>query len=106
MTVVKQISAQDLQQKMQQQEVFLIDVRMPNEREVCDIGGVLMPLPEFGQHLEQIPRDKPVVLYCKLGGRSMQAAEFLIQQGYEDVWNLDGGILAWIAEVDSSLNSY
>jgi rhodanese-related sulfurtransferase len=54
----------------------------------------------------EVPRDKPVIVHCKLGGRSAQAVEFLQGKGYSNVKNLAGGILRWIDDVDLSLNKY
>jgi len=53
-----------------------------------------------------VPRDRDVVVHCKLGGRSAQAVEFLKSRGYTRVRNLAGGILRWIDEVDPSLPKY
>lgn len=80
---------------------FLLDVREPFEWEEANLahmGAVLVPLREVPERLHEIPRGRPVVVYCRSGGRSMEAAAFLADQGYEDVINLEGGILA-VAEL-------
>lgn len=87
-------------------EMDLIDVRQPFEREICHIGGKLIPLNEFLQSLHQIPRDKKIVLYCKKGFRSEQAAQLLVQARYPEVYSLAGGILDWIDQVQPELMKY
>lgn len=79
-------------------DVILIDVREQWEYEEKHIPGVnLIPLNTVPQNLDQIPTDKTVVLTCRSGNRSGQAASFLRQQGYDNVHNMEGGILAWEA---------
>ncbi len=76
---------------------FLLDVREPFEWEeanLAHLGAVLMPRREVPGRLDEIPRGRPVVVYCRSGGRSMEVAAFLADEGYDDVANLDGGILA------------
>ena len=75
---------------------FLLDVREPMEWQMMNLahmGAVLMPMGEVGDRLEEIPRDRPVVVYCHSGVRSLEVAKMLAAQGYEDVRNLEGGIV-------------
>ena len=84
----------------------LIDVREPSEHAICHIeGATLVPLGQLMSHLAGIPTDRPVVVHCKVGGRSAQATAMLRQKGF-DAHNLAGGILAWIDRVDPSLTRY
>lgn len=76
---------------------FLLDVRESFEWEEANLahmGAVLVPLREVPERLHEIPRGRPVVVYCRSGSRSMEAAALLADQGYDDVINLEGGILA------------
>ena len=74
----------------------LIDVREPEERSVFHIGGTLIPLPEIMEHLDEIPQDGPVVLYCKMGVRSQIAIQRLEDRfGWTHLYNLAGGLEAW-----------
>ena len=76
---------------------FLLDVREPMEWEMMNLahlGAVLVPMREVPGRLEEIPRDRPVVVYCHTGVRSLEVAKLLAAEGYEDVRNLDGGIAA------------
>jgi adenylyltransferase/sulfurtransferase len=88
-------------------ELFLLDVREPHEWAIGHIeGAILVPLGELPRSLGSVPRDQDVVVYCKGGTRSSQAAGILVEAGYARVENLLGGILAWRAEVDPSIPRY
>lgn len=90
----------------QGKSIQLIDVRQPDEREICDIGGVLMPLPDFVACIPELDKHKLTVVYCRSGGRSATACRMLKAAGFEHVINLEQGILGWIEQVDGSLMSY
>ncbi len=88
-------------------DLFLLDVREPHEWAIGTIEGAeLIPLGEVLHSLDRIPRDRDVVVYCKGGTRSAQAADLLVANGYQRVENLLGGILAWGADIDPSLPRY
>jgi sulfur-carrier protein adenylyltransferase/sulfurtransferase len=87
----------------------LIDVREPMEWQLVRIPGALhIPRGQLAEPdaLAGIPKDTPIVLHCKSGARSRQALLALREQGYLDLHHLDGGILAWIDQVDPSLPRY
>ena len=98
----------ELKKKMDaKDDFFLLDVREPNEFQIGRIpGSTLIPLGEVPQRVNEIPRDKEIVVHCKMGGRSAKAATFLRQQGFKNVKNLTGGILAWSDKVDPSVPKY
>ncbi|NOX61934.1 MAG: rhodanese-like domain-containing protein [Chloroflexi bacterium] len=74
----------------------LIDVREPDEYAQVRIpGSRLIPMSELQQRLNEIPRDREVILYCRSGNRSGQVLRFLARQGYDQVFNLNGGIIDW-----------
>ena len=74
---------------------LLIDVREQNEfDEVRISGSTLMPLSEFSEIYQNIPKDKNIVVQCRSGARSAKATDFLLENGYQAV-NMAGGILAW-----------
>jgi rhodanese-related sulfurtransferase len=78
----------------------LVDVREPDEyEEVRAEGAVLVPLGDVVDRMGELPRDRPLLLICRSGARSLRAAEFLAGRGF-DVANVAGGTLAW---VDASL---
>ena len=76
-------------------EVFLLDVREPDEHEELAIpGSTLIPLGSLQRRLSEVPKDRQVIVYCAVGGRSARATHFLRQNGVEAA-NLHGGIIAW-----------
>jgi adenylyltransferase/sulfurtransferase len=92
-----------------EREFELVDVREPGEREVVSIPGArAIHLDRFreGTAAEELPRGIPVVLMCKSGVRSGEAAALLAGAGRGDVANLTGGVLAWVRDVDPSLPVY
>ncbi len=99
---------QELKRRIDAKEDFyLLDVREPNEFKIGRIpGSTLIPLGEVPQRVNEIPRDKEIVVHCKMGGRSAKAAAFLRQQGYKNVKNLKGGILDWSDKIDPSVPKY
>lgn len=106
--MVKIIEPKELKQMLDSgKELQLVDVREPFEREIAEIGGELVPLKEIGQSADKIRRDVPVIVYCRSGGRSERAVrELEAKGGFDNLYNLRGGILAWIDEVDPSLSKY
>ena len=85
--------------EMQKAGAFLVDVRTPAEvAEGMAPGAANIPLQEITQRLAEFPKDKDVVVYCRSGKRSMAASQFLIDNGYEHVFNVVGGFLAFPAK--------
>ena len=77
-------------------DVVILDVREQSEYDAGHIPGVtLIPLNDVSNRLNEIPKDKPVIVTCRSGNRSGQATDFLRQQGYTNVHNMTGGINAW-----------
>ena len=75
---------------------LLVDVREPSEFAMVRIeGAVLMPLSTFGVRFSELPRDRPLLLQCAVGGRSATATAHLLASGYSDVTNVAGGIVGW-----------
>lgn len=76
-------------------KVYLLDVRTPEEfRERRLEGARLIPVDQLSRRIREIPGDRPVLVYCAVGSRSSQAANYLARQGFE-IYNLFGGIYAW-----------
>jgi rhodanese-related sulfurtransferase len=81
---------------LQAQGTLFIDVREVEEFEQVRIPDAqLIPLSEFTLRFSEIPQDRPVVLYCRSGNRSAQAGAWLRAQGWDNLGNLSGGIMAW-----------
>ena len=94
--MINEISVAMLREKLAQHEdIFLLDVRQPDEYSAFNIGGYLIPLNELLQRLNEIPHNKPIVVYCRSGKRSAAAVDMLVLHGYKDVKNLVGGMLSW-----------
>jgi rhodanese-related sulfurtransferase len=105
---IKELSVQDLKKMLDQKSPLqLIDVREADEKQIADIGGELIPLATIPQAGERVARDRPVVVYCRSGGRSLRACQYLAQHfGVEEIYNLSGGILAWAEAIDPTLQKY
>ncbi|HEY8046107.1 MAG TPA: adenylyltransferase/sulfurtransferase MoeZ [Streptosporangiaceae bacterium] len=91
------------------ENIYLVDVREPNEYEIVSIpGAVLIPKGEFlsGAALERLPQDKRVVLHCKSGARSAECLAIVKNAGFSDAVHVGGGVLSWVATIDPSLPSY
>jgi sulfur-carrier protein adenylyltransferase/sulfurtransferase len=104
------ITATDLKDMLDRGDnIFLVDVREPNEYEIVSIpGATLIPKGEFlsGAALEQLPQDKRVVLHCKSGARSAECLAIVKNAGFADAVHVGGGVLAWVNQVDPTLPSY
>ena len=104
------ISAKDLAAMLDAGDnIFLVDVREPNEYEIVSIpGATLIPKGEFlnGNALEKLPQDKKIVLHCKSGARSAEALAVVKDAGFSDAVHVGGGVLAWVNQIDPSLPTY
>lgn len=88
-------------------DIRLIDVRTPQEWAICRIEGAdLIPMNVVPSRLQDIERDRDVVVYCHVGGRSAAVVGYLADQGYTRVRNLTGGIRAWADDVDPDMPRY
>ena len=104
---IPQMTVQELKQRRDAgEELFVLDVREPYEYQIANIGGTLIPQNEVPQRLAEIDRNREIVVQCRSGGRSQRIAEFLAQQGYPNVKNLAGGILAWADAIDPKITKY
>ncbi len=103
---VEQIPVQELKRRRDTgQQPFLLDVREPWEYQVANLGGHLIPQGELAARTAELPRDRTIVVQCKSGGRSQNAAELLKAQGFQ-VENLAGGITGWSNEIDPAIPKY
>ncbi len=104
---VPELGARDLAERLAEDDPpLLVDVREPWEwsaGNLADRGAVHVPLGELAHRLEELPRDRQLVVYCRAGGRSEQAARALLEAGFPRVANLRGGAVAWAAQVDPGL---
>ena len=104
---MKAITVQELKEKIDNKEDFqLIDVRETFEYDMSNIGGENIPLANVTLEASKISKDKPVIMQCRSGKRSAAAAQQLEQLGYTNVYNLEGGILAWASEYEPDMQVY
>jgi rhodanese-related sulfurtransferase len=92
----KNITVAELQSRLQQGSLHLVDVRTDAEVARGKIPqGEPLPLHLLPLRLHEMDKSAPTVFYCQMGGRSAQAAAFAVANGFADVYNLQGGIIAW-----------
>jgi rhodanese-related sulfurtransferase len=105
---VQSIDVYELKKMIDEQRQFqLIDCREPDEYEFCNIGGELIPMGEVLDNVEKIRKDIPVVMQCRSGVRSARIiAELQDQHNFTNLYNLEGGILAWSDEIDPDIPKY
>jgi rhodanese-related sulfurtransferase len=90
-----------------EQPPVLLDVREPWEHAICRIeGSALLPMRQIPAAIGTLEPDRPTVVICHHGIRSLQVARFLDQQGFQRVINLSGGIAAWANDVDREMPTY
>ncbi|HMW46883.1 MAG TPA: molybdopterin-synthase adenylyltransferase MoeB [Cellvibrionaceae bacterium] len=88
-------------------DLILLDVRTRAERQIAKIeGSIHIPLDELKESVEILDKNKLVIIYCKTGVRGRKAQDYLITEGFERVFNLEGGIVAWSAQIDQSIAAY
>ena len=106
--VVPQITPQQLKARLDAgDDLFLLDVREVHERDICNIGGELIPKDTVENNLDRIPRDTEIIVYCRSGGRSDWVARELVgRHGFSKVSNLAGGMLRWSDDVDPTVKKY
>jgi monothiol glutaredoxin len=103
---VRGISVQQLKAKLDAGPLELFDVRTPREREIAQIAGARLLDRSAQDHIMGLPKDTALYFHCHHGGRSQQAAEFFINQGFKEVYNVEGGIDAWSRDVDTDVARY
>jgi rhodanese-related sulfurtransferase len=103
---MKEISVDELKNKIDnKEECQLIDVREFAEYQMGNNGGEHIPLSMVPDHIDKISKDKPVYIICRSGRRSANAVMYLEQKyGYQNVFNVEGGMLAWKEEIDASVD--
>ena len=88
-------------------DLFILDVRNPEEIQICRLAGsTVIPLPTLPQRFAELDRNREIIVHCKSGVRSQKAIFFLRQQGFSNLKNLNGGILAWADRIDKSMLKY
>lgn len=105
---IKNITVEKAKELIEKEDVFILDVRTPSEFNSSHIeGAVLIPVTNSGgsylspdslleARIDEVPEDKKILVYCRSGHRSVSASTILVNAGYSDVYNMQGGINAWI----------
>jgi molybdopterin/thiamine biosynthesis adenylyltransferase/rhodanese-related sulfurtransferase len=105
---VKEINVETLQTWLEgEEDLQLIDVREPFEYEIANINGLLIPQGDILAHVDKISSNHKVVIHCRSGKRSADVIELLQDKyGFQNLYNLEGGILDWAEKIDTSLPKY
>lgn len=83
---------------------LLLDVREPDEVATCAVAGSRhIPMRQIPENLPNLPRDQPILVLCHVGVRSMRVTQFLRTNGFAQVSNVAGGIVAWAEQIDPGL---
>ena len=103
-----EVSVEDLKAMRDRGESFvLVDVREPREWAISDLpGSVKIPLGTLPQSLDKLSQEDEIVVYCRTGGRSGNAVQFLQRMGFPKAKNLVGGINLWAERIDPTLAKY
>lgn len=85
----------------------LLDIREPNEVAICALEGSLaIPMGQVAQRLDALPHDHPLIVLCHHGARSAMVTAFLRKNGFDNAWNLAGGVDAWASQVAPGMARY
>jgi monothiol glutaredoxin len=103
---VKQMTVQELAEKLKAGDITLVDVRGSDERARASIEGSIALDRDTIEELEKMPKDTSIAFLCHHGNSSMGAAEYFRKQGFTNISNVAGGIHAWSMEIDSSVPGY
>jgi rhodanese-related sulfurtransferase len=104
----KDFTPLELIQEMEKKKDFiLLDVREPVELKICHLENAMhVPMGQIPAKIEDLPKDKDLVVFCHMGIRSKQVMRFLRKNGFSRVFNLRGGIDRWSVEVDPKVQRY
>ncbi len=97
-TNIKLVTAEEMEAILELEDVQLVDVRTPeeyNEAHIVNAQNIDFNSPTFDEDVSRLDKSKPVILYCKAGGRSAKCARKLKDAGFEKIYDLDGGISKW-----------
>jgi rhodanese-related sulfurtransferase len=97
LAVAQDISSREAKALLEKNSnIFLLDVRTPQENSQARLpGSVLIPINEFKGRINEVPKNKTILVYCAVGSRSKAVAEYLSKNGYKNVYNMNDGIVGW-----------
>ena len=97
---VPEITAKELKRRLDAGEtITVLDVREPHEYQAGHISELHIPMGEIPARMHELDPSQELVVYCRSGNRSGRVVEFLQSSGFDRVWNLKGGITAWVQEM-------
>jgi len=107
-STMKEVTVQELKKLKESGADFqLIDVREPHEYDICNLDGELIPQGDIPSNVDKVSKTKQVVIHCRSGARSGNMVQWLEKNhGFENLYNLKGGILAWAKEIDPTMPTY
>lgn len=101
------ITPLEFKERRNDDNVLLLDIREPYEWDICSIGGLQIAMGEVSNRISEIDQSKEVVVLCRSGKRAEAVANLLRADfNFPNVTILEGGILAWIDQVDNTLEAY
>lgn len=104
---MKYITPLEYKDRQNDNDSVLLDIREPYELEICSMGGLHIPMGEVAARANEIDKSKEVIVLCRSGKRAQSVANLLVADlEFPNVSIFEGGILAWIDEVDDSLEAY
>ncbi len=105
---MREISAEELKRMIDRKDKFqLIDIREQYESEMVSLGGEVIPMGELFRQIQKIPKEIPVIIYCRSGHRSKAVIQKLERDyGYSNLYSLKGGIFDYIDIIDPSMPKY
>ena len=108
MSQIVEIDVVELKNKIDlNSNIQIIDVREPVELAICKIQDTMhIPMKEIPAQIDKLNKKDELIILCRSGVRSAQVCEFLINNGFENVKNLKGGILEWVRLIDPSQPQY
>lgn len=95
---VKLVTAEEMQSILELEDVQLVDVRTPKEHDeirIANSQNIDFMSPTFDEDISKLDKKKPVILYCKSGGRSAKCSKKMKDAGFEKIYDLEGGISKW-----------
>ncbi len=107
--MIRHLSVQKLSEWQNQgtESPLVLDVREPWEVSICAVPGSRhIPMRQVPAQLHDLPQEHAIIVLCHHGHRSLHVADFLVRHGYDNVYNLHGGIDAWAREIDPTMSRY
>ncbi len=104
-----ELSVEEARERLGQasENFFVLDVREPYETEICRLPGAIpIPMRQISAQTTALPGDKPILVYCHHGMRSLHVVKFLRDRGFPQACNLQGGIDAWARKCDPEMPRY